>query len=100
MCEYISATSGHSLGATLDLTLLQCTQAACEPLDMGTDFDLFDASANTDSPLVTEAQHANRQRLRPVSYTHLDVYKRQAQLGQYGKGYGGLAGCRNLVSAE
>ena len=68
--EYISATSGHSRGATLDLTLLQCTQAACEPLDMGTDFDLFDASANTDSPLVNEVQRANRQRLLQAMARH------------------------------
>ena len=70
MGEYISATSGHSRGATLDLTLLQCTQGECEPLDMGTDFDLFDASANTDSPLVTEAQHATRQRLLQAMARH------------------------------
>ena len=70
MGEYISATSGHSRGATLDLTLLQCTQGTCEPLDMGTDFDLFDASANTDSPLVTEAQHANRQHLLQAMARH------------------------------
>ena len=68
--EYISATSGHSRGATLDLTLLQCTQAACEPLDMGTDFDLFDASANTDSPLVNDTQRANRQRLLQAMARH------------------------------
>lgn len=70
MGEYISATSGHSRGATLDLTLLQCTQGACEPLDMGTDFDLFDASANTDSLLVNEAQRANRQRLVQAMARH------------------------------
>ena len=65
-----STTSGHSRGATLDLTLLQCTQGACEPLDMGTDFDLFDASANTDSLLVNEAQRANRQRLVQAMARH------------------------------
>ena len=68
--EYISATSGHSRGATLDLTLLQCTQGACEALDMGTDFDLFDASANTDSPLVSDAQRANRQLLLQAMARH------------------------------
>ena len=80
MGEYISATSGHSRGATLDLTLLQCTQGECEPLDMGTDFDLFDASANTDSPLVTEAQHANRQRLKLLTAAH----PRQCKIGVIG----------------
>ncbi len=61
---YIAETSGHSRGATVDLGLLQCaTPGRCEPLDMGTDFDLFDPRANTDSPEVGPAQHANRQQL-------------------------------------
>ena len=35
---YIAPMSGHSRGATIDLTLLQCdaSGAACVPLDMGT----------------------------------------------------------------
>ena len=37
---------------------------------MGTDFDLFDASANTDSLLVNEAQRANRQRLVQAMARH------------------------------
>lgn len=64
--DYISPTSGHSRGATLDLTLLQCDArgAGCAPLDMGTEFDFFDTAAHTDSPQVTATQRANRQRLR------------------------------------
>lgn len=64
--EYISPTSGHSRGATVDLTLLQCDAVghACKPLDMGTDFDFFDPVANTDSPRATPSQRANRDRLR------------------------------------
>jgi D-alanyl-D-alanine dipeptidase len=64
--DYIAPTSGHSRGATLDLTLLQCDAhlAACEPLDMGTTFDYFDTRANTDSPKATDAQRENRHRLR------------------------------------
>ncbi|BCT94284.1 D-alanyl-D-alanine dipeptidase [Lysobacter helvus] len=58
--DYIAPTSGHSRGATLDLTLLRCEHDACTPLDMGTPFDFFDTSANTDSPKVTPAQRANR----------------------------------------
>lgn len=61
--DYIAPTSGHSRGATLDLTLMSCT-ADCVSLDMGTDFDFFDARANTDSPDVTSQQRENRQRLR------------------------------------
>lgn len=62
---YISPTSGHSRGATLDLTLMRCDETdRCEPLDMGTGFDFFGPIANTDSPLATQAQIANRHRLR------------------------------------
>jgi len=64
--EYIASTSGHSRGATMDLTLMQCDRAGreCKPLDMGTDFDFFDVRANTDAPGITSAQRRNRQRLR------------------------------------
>jgi CubicO group peptidase (beta-lactamase class C family) len=62
--EYIAPVSGHSRGRTVDLTLLHCPPAgACAALDMGTPFDFFDPRANTDSPAVTPAQRANRQRL-------------------------------------
>ena len=61
---YIAPVSGHSRAATVDLTLMRCTGEACAPLDMGTDFDLFGPRANTDSPLATAAQRANRARLR------------------------------------
>jgi D-alanyl-D-alanine dipeptidase len=61
--EYIAPVSGHSRGATVDLTLMHCEGARCTPLDMGTDFDFFDPLAHTDDPRVTAAQQANRQRL-------------------------------------
>lgn len=63
---YIAPVSGHSRGATLDLTLLQCDDrdADCAPLDMGTAFDFFGTKANTDSPLATAAQRDNRHFLR------------------------------------
>ncbi|WP_310090428.1 M15 family metallopeptidase [Pseudoxanthomonas sacheonensis] len=63
--DYIAPVSGHSRGATLDLTLLDCRGAdnRCLPLDMGTEFDFFDTLANTDSPRITQAQRDNRQRL-------------------------------------
>jgi D-alanyl-D-alanine dipeptidase len=66
--DYISPTSGHSRGATADLTLLQCDAAGgeCKPLDMGTGFDFFDPLANTDSPQATVAQRRNRERLRVI----------------------------------
>ena len=70
--DYISSTSGHSRGATLDATLLRCDDAGgqCEELDMGTAFDFFDVRANTDSPRVTSMQRDNRQRLRAAMARH------------------------------
>jgi D-alanyl-D-alanine dipeptidase len=63
--DYIAPVSGHSRGATVDLTLMQCAAGGkdCRPLDMGTGFDFFDPLAHTDSPAVTSVQKANRQRL-------------------------------------
>jgi len=63
--DYIAPVSGHSRGATADLTLLQCDadDRNCLPLDMGTDFDFFDTRANTDSTQVTATQRDNRELL-------------------------------------
>lgn len=61
--RYIASTSGHSRGATVDLTLLRCNALRCEELDMGTPFDFFDPRANTDSALVGPMQRQNRQLL-------------------------------------
>lgn len=62
---YIGRRSGHSRGATIDLTLMRCdTSDQCTSLDMGTDFDFFDPLANTDSPQATPQQRENRQLLR------------------------------------
>jgi D-alanyl-D-alanine dipeptidase len=62
---YISASSGHSRGATIDLGLLRCDAQGeqCVPVDMGTPFDFFDKRAHTESPAVNDAQRANRRRL-------------------------------------
>lgn len=64
--DYIAPVSGHSRGATIDLTLMRCDAAGahCTPLDMGTEFDYFGTRANTESPEATPAQHANREALR------------------------------------
>lgn len=64
--DYIAPISGHSRGATVDLTLLQCDAVAtrCRPLDMGTDFDFFDPLAHTQAEGLTAQQRENRQRLR------------------------------------
>jgi D-alanyl-D-alanine dipeptidase len=57
---YIAETSGHSRGATVDLTVVRCAGNDCTELDMGTAFDFFDARANTDHSNITQAQRANR----------------------------------------
>jgi D-alanyl-D-alanine dipeptidase len=61
--EYIAPVSGHSRGATVDLTLMSCEGTRCDPLDMGTDFDFFDPRAHTDAADITPAQRDNRRRL-------------------------------------
>lgn len=61
--DYIAEKSGHSKAATVDLGLLDCRQAACSAVDMGTEFDFFDLSANTDYPGITPLQRQNRQKL-------------------------------------
>jgi CubicO group peptidase (beta-lactamase class C family) len=64
--DYIAPVSGHSRGATVDLTVLRCDarDADCEPLDMGTSFDFFGTRAHTDTPEVDAGQRANRHLLR------------------------------------
>lgn len=63
--EYIAPVSGHSRGATVDLTLMHCVgDRSCVPLDMGTDFDFFDTLANTDDPRIMGSQREHRHRLR------------------------------------
>ncbi|MEO2267470.1 M15 family metallopeptidase [Pseudoalteromonas sp. YIC-656] len=61
---YIAAKSGHSRGATVDLTLVD--NKTGEELDMGSPFDMFDTLSNTDDPRITEAQRANRYLLRDI----------------------------------
>ena len=68
--NYIAPVSGHSRGATVDLTLQQCDHraTACRTLDMGTDFDFFDPRAHTDSAQISAAQRSNRHRLRQAMH--------------------------------
>ncbi len=81
--DYIATRSGHSRGATLDLTLvpLDTAQASADAADgtepkpctapqakhapdgsiaMGTSFDCFDVKANTAASGLTEEERANR----------------------------------------
>jgi D-alanyl-D-alanine dipeptidase len=50
--------------------MMKCDGNACTPLDMGTDFDLFDPVANTDNPRISAEQKANRQRLLQAMAKH------------------------------
>lgn len=87
--DYIATKSGHSRGATLDVTLVKrgaspranhadaASTMACAPgqpadksLDMGTGFDCFDPKANTDAPGLTAEQRRNRDLLLEVMGRH------------------------------
>lgn len=65
---YIAERSGHSRASTADLTLVRLASdgasARATPIDMGTPYDFFDPRSHTESPEVSEAQLANRLRLR------------------------------------
>ena len=67
---YIAETSGHSRGATLDLTLVRCERGDCVELDMGTPFDFFDPRANTAHASITDDQRRNRERLVQAMARH------------------------------
>jgi zinc D-Ala-D-Ala dipeptidase len=54
---YIASHSGHSRGATVDMTL---ATADGHDLDMGTPFDFFSPHSWTADPSITAQQHANR----------------------------------------
>jgi D-alanyl-D-alanine dipeptidase len=54
---YIATRSGHSRGATVDLTLVTRSGAAVEDVDMGTPFDFFSPKSwPTDTSVSQEAQ--------------------------------------------
>lgn len=58
---YIAARSSHSRGSTVDLTLIHLSgRARGKPLDMGTDFDLFDPKSHTDAADITGPQRGSR----------------------------------------
>ncbi|GAA0369909.1 M15 family metallopeptidase [Bowmanella denitrificans] len=65
--EYIAERSGHSRGATIDLTLVkQDGQGQWQELDMGSAFDMFDTLSNTDHPDISATQRANRYKLKEL----------------------------------
>jgi D-alanyl-D-alanine dipeptidase len=89
--DYIAPRSGHSRGATVDLTLVPiedgapasidngkpqaCTapqkdQAPDGSLAMGTTFDCFDTKSNLGTPGLTAREHENREILRAAMLVH------------------------------
>lgn len=61
---YIARKSSHSRGSTVDLGLIHLSGPdRGKSLDMGTEFDLFDARSHTDAPNITPQQQTNRERL-------------------------------------
>lgn len=60
---YIGSQSTHSRGSTVDLTITRQSKDNSNEfieLDMGTRFDFFDETANTDSPNVSSKAKENR----------------------------------------
>jgi D-alanyl-D-alanine dipeptidase len=90
--DYIATRSGHSRGATVDLTLVPLdapVEAAAHPSDdpaactapqeskapdgslaMGTTFDCFDTKANIGAAALSEQERANREALRATMAAH------------------------------
>ena len=88
--EYIATRSGHSRGATLDVTIVPLNSGPSESagapntdgspctsgdpddnsLDMGTGFDCFDPKANSETPGLTSQQRRNRELLLEVMGRH------------------------------
>ena len=61
---YIARKSSHSRGSTVDLGLIHLSgPERGKPVDMGTEFDLFDTKSHTDSADIAPQQRANRHRL-------------------------------------
>ncbi len=63
---YIAAKSGHSRGATIDLTLVQMLHGQWSELDMGSPYDFLDPISNTDDKRISEEQKANRYLLKDL----------------------------------
>lgn len=63
---YIAEKSGHSRASTVDLTLL----SGGSPLDMGTDWDLFDERSHTAYAKLKPERRRNRLLLKSVMERH------------------------------
>jgi D-alanyl-D-alanine dipeptidase len=61
---FIAKRSSHSRGSAVDLTLYDLKSG--KDLDMGTKFDYFDESSQTESPFITQKQQINRNLLKDL----------------------------------
>ena len=66
--RYITELSSHTRGSAVDVTLLD--MATGRELDMGGMFDFFGESSHADYRGITDAQYANRMRLREAMQAH------------------------------
>jgi zinc D-Ala-D-Ala dipeptidase len=73
---YVAAKSGHSRGATVDLTLFDLSTDELAP--MGGDHDLMDPVSHHTAAAITRAEARNRHHLRSVMETcGFDSYDRE-----------------------
>ncbi|PCJ50329.1 MAG: peptidase M15 [Gammaproteobacteria bacterium] len=74
---YIAAKSGHTRGATIDLTLTENIQGQWRELDMGGHYDFFDSISNTDDKRISKKQKKNRYILKQLmeagGYSYYDM---------------------------
>jgi D-alanyl-D-alanine dipeptidase len=75
---YISPTSGHSRGSTVDLTIVRMSeQGEWEPLNMGTPVDFFSEKSHTDSKAISASEAANRKILLDVMGVEFKNYSKE-----------------------
>ena len=61
---YIARKSGHSRGATVDLSIYNLKDPKKQPIDMGTPFDFFGPKTHTANQDITEQAKKNRMILK------------------------------------
>lgn len=64
--DYIAEKSGHSRGYTVDLTIEERRNGRYQELDMGSNYDLFDAKSKTLNGNISNQQKSNRLLLKAL----------------------------------
>lgn len=76
--EYISSTSGHSRGSSIDLTIAEPGEdGALKELDFGTIVDFFGEEAHTAYPRLSEEAKQNRRLLLKVMQPDFKNYAKE-----------------------